>query len=150
MRGLDKLHPKVRAKAEALIEKCKSAGLEILITETLRSKAEQDALYAQGRTAPGKIVTNAPYPRSAHCWGVAFDFCRATGADKFAEGTDGFWKKVGAIGKELGLFWGGDFKTIKGDLGHFEDPVFMPGNSTADLILKYQTPENFIKTFSKQ
>jgi peptidoglycan LD-endopeptidase CwlK len=150
MRGLDKLHPKVRAKAEALIERCKAAGLEILITETFRSKAEQDALYAKGRTTPGAIVTKAPYPRSPHCWAVAFDICRATGADKFAEGTDGFWAKVGAIGKELGLFWGGEFKNLKGDLCHFEDPEFVPNNSTADLILKYQTPENFIKTFSKK
>jgi hypothetical protein len=94
-RGLSVLHPQVRAKAEQLMELCRKNGLSLLITETLRTKAEQDALFAQGRTAPGKIVTNAEYPRSAHCWGVAFDFCRNVRGREF-DNSDGFFDRVGA------------------------------------------------------
>nr|WP_295770097.1 M15 family metallopeptidase [Rhodoferax sp.] len=39
----------------------------------MRSCAEQDALYAQGRTAPGNKVTNAKSGDSNHNFGIAFD-----------------------------------------------------------------------------
>jgi len=48
------------------------------VVQGFRTKAQQDALYAQGRTTPGDIVTQAPYPRSAHCWGLAVDVARVT------------------------------------------------------------------------
>ncbi|MDR3012719.1 MAG: M15 family metallopeptidase [Chitinispirillales bacterium] len=141
-RGLSVLHPQIRGKAERLMELCRENGLPILITETLRTKAEQDALFAQGRTAPGNIVTNAEYPRSAHCWGVAFDFCRNVRGREFDNG-DRFFDSVGALGKSVGLFWGGDFKSFK-DLPHFEDTEFMVNNSVNTLISRWGTPEKFM------
>lgn len=45
---------------------CKSAGLDILVTCTYRSNFEQEQLYAQGRTAPGPIVTDARAGQSEH------------------------------------------------------------------------------------
>ena len=145
-RGLSVLHPQVRAKARMLMELCLENGLPLLITETLRTKGEQDALYAQGRTAPGNIVTNAQYPSSAHCWGVAFDFCRNVRGREF-DNSDKFFDKVGALGKSIGLFWGGDFKSIK-DLPHFEDTDFMVGNSTQTLISKWSNPTRFKASWS--
>jgi peptidoglycan L-alanyl-D-glutamate endopeptidase CwlK len=134
MRGLDKLHPLVRIKAEKLQEKCNELDLPVLITETWRTKEEQDALYAKGRTKPGNIVTNATYPNSPHCWGIAFDFCKNIKGQEFSDVE--FFKKVGAVGKSLGLFWGGDFKSFK-DYPHFEDRS----------INKTGTPEEFKKSW---
>jgi peptidoglycan L-alanyl-D-glutamate endopeptidase CwlK len=144
-RGLSVLHPQVRDKAERLMELCRTNGLPILITETLRTKAEQDALYAQGRTAPGNIVTNAQYPRSAHCWGVAFDFCRNLRGREF-DNSDRFFDRVGELGKSVKLFWGGNFRSIK-DLPHFEDTEFMVNNSTNTLVNQWGTPEKFMASW---
>ena len=41
-----------------------------------RDEDEQDSLYAQGRTKPGNIVTNARFGSSAHNFGIAIDFCK--------------------------------------------------------------------------
>lgn len=148
MRGLDKLHPEVRAKAERLQALCRENGLPLLITETWRSEEEQSALYAKGRTAPGKVVTNCKYPYSPHCWGAAFDFCRNVRGREY-ETTDGFFEKVGRLGKSVGLFWGGDFKTFK-DMPHFEDPAFVVNNSVRTLIEKWGMPNAFRDSWANE
>lgn len=79
----------------------------IKIISTYRTFAEQDALYAQGRTTPGNIITNARGGESFHNYKIAFDiYCKD-------------YNKVGAIGKKIGLEWGGDWETFK-DLAHFQ------------------------------
>jgi peptidoglycan L-alanyl-D-glutamate endopeptidase CwlK len=147
MRGLDKLHPEMRAKAERLQALCRDNRLPLLITETWRTEEEQDALYAKGRTAPGKIVTNCQYPYSAHCWGVAFDFCRNVKGKEY-DTSDGFFEKVGKLGKSIGLFWGGDFKSFK-DMPHFEHPGYVVSNSVKTLVEKWGTPIAFKKSWSE-
>lgn len=146
MRGIEHLHPQVREIAERLQVECARNGLKIKITDTWRTKAEQDALYAQGRTKPGVIVTGVRYPWSNHNWGVAFDFCRDDGK-KIYENSDGFFEKVGAIGKKLGLYWGGDWPTFK-DRPHFESKK--PEHLTENLVKKYSNPENFKKTWQSE
>lgn len=59
MRDITLCHPRLQKLATELIQKCADQELQIKIGETLRTTAEQDALYAQGRSKPGKIVTNA-------------------------------------------------------------------------------------------
>lgn len=58
-RSLKELHPVVRMMAEDFVVACHEEGIEVIITSTYRDHASQDALYAQGRTTPGKIVTKA-------------------------------------------------------------------------------------------
>ena len=77
---------------------------------------------------------------------MAFDFCRNEKGKAYYDG-DGFFSKVGKIGKSLGLFWGGDYKSFT-DKPHFELPEFLPNNSTKYLISKYQNFENFKQTWS--
>lgn len=154
MRGLKHLHPKARAKAEELQKLCEAKGLSLLITDTLRNKAEQDALYTQGRNASGvivdkaKVVTNAVYPNSPHCWGVAFDFCRNV-KEKEYDDSDGFFKTVGNLGKSIGLTWGGDWTNFP-DKPHLELPEFVTNSSTTTLKVKYGTPEAFINTWDSK
>jgi len=59
----------------AFVSSCKAQGIDVIITSTLRDNESQDALYAQGRTTKGAIVTNARGGQSFHNYGVAFDFC---------------------------------------------------------------------------
>lgn len=146
MRDRTKLHPRLQKKIEEFIKACKKAGLKVQITECLRTKAEQDALYAQGRTKPGARVTNAPgYSYSSmHQWGVAFDYCRADGKYAF-DNSDKFFDKAGAIGKKLGLEWGGSWKSPV-DKPHFQLPDW--GSTPARLKSLYGTPEKFFTTWS--
>ena len=122
MRDITLCHPRLQALAAELIRKCADQGLQIKIGETLRTTAEQDALYAQGRTKPGKIVTNAKGSSysSYHQWGVAFDIYRADGCGAYYD-KDGFFSKVGAIGVSIGLEWGGNWKSLT-DRPHFQLP----------------------------
>jgi peptidoglycan L-alanyl-D-glutamate endopeptidase CwlK len=144
MRDRTKLHPKLQKKLSELEAACKKAGLKIQITECVRTVAEQDALYAQGRTKPGVIVTNAPgYSYSSmHMWGVAADFCRV-GKSAY-DNSDGFFDKVGQIGKKLGLEWGGDWKSPV-DKPHFQLPDW--GSTPTMLKRLYSTPERFFATW---
>lgn len=93
------------------------------ITETLRSFERSNELYAQGRTKPGKIVTNAPAGASYHNYGLAIDFTiqvtNEKGDKAFRWVVDENWMKVVQCFKEQGFAWGGDFKSIK-DYPHFE------------------------------
>ncbi len=145
MRGLEYLHPVARQKAEKLVDLCAANCLPVLITSTYRTKDEQNELYAKGRTAPGGIVTKAQYPKSAHNWGVAFDFCRNVKGKEY-DNSDGFFNKVGAIAKTIGLTWGGDFTSFP-DKPHLQVTEFLPGNTPNALIKKYGTPEEFMKTW---
>ena len=147
-RGIEKLHPELQPIAEEFRRRCKAAGLNVLITETLRSRAEQEALYAQGRTRPGPIVTRCRYPDSPHCWGVAFDFCRNERGREYVD-TDGFFRKCGAIGKSLGLTWGGDWTGFV-DKPHLELKKYMPNASCRWLKGKYGAPEAFFRTWVKE
>lgn len=140
MRGIEHLHPQVRDLAERLINECKKQNIPILITETLRSKSEQDGFYAQGRTKTGSIVTNVRYPHSMHCWGLAFDFCKNVRGQEYSDAA--FFLKVGRIGKSLGLTWGGDWTNFP-DRPHLQLDRF--GN-TNQLVSKYGTPERFLST----
>ncbi len=117
-RKIEDLDPIVQALCHKFIHNCKEAGIDVLITATYRDNEFQDSLYAQGRTKSGKIVTNAKGGQSMHNFRVAFDFVPLT--DGKANWNDlKLFDKCGAIGKQLGLEWGGDFKSIK-DRPHFQ------------------------------
>ncbi|ASA20962.1 M15 family metallopeptidase [Paenibacillus donghaensis] len=122
------LHPVVLAAAVALIERSYARGVNIVITQGLRTIEEQDALYAQGRTKPGPIVTNAKGGTSYHNYGLAIDFALLLpngssvswdlNRDGDGDGTKD-WTEVVQEAKALGFEWGGDFVSIK-DAPHFQ------------------------------
>jgi peptidoglycan L-alanyl-D-glutamate endopeptidase CwlK len=138
MPKIEKLHPVLVAATVALIERCYARGVNIVITQGLRTIAEQDALYAQGRTEPGSIVTNAKGGTSYHNYGVAIDFALLlndgrvvswdTEIDVDKDGiTD--WMEVVDEANKLGFEWGGDWTSFK-DLPHLQMTF---GLSTAQL-----------------
>lgn len=146
-RDIKKCHPELQEKAMLLIEECRKAGLIIELGECMRTIAEQDKLYAQGRTAPGEIVTYARGRNysSMHQWGVAFDIIRNDGKGAYND-SNGWFKKVGAIGIKIGLEWGGDWISPV-DKPHFQLPYW--GSTPAKLKKLYTTPTNFKKTWKE-
>ena len=111
------LLPPVQPLARALIAAAATAGITIKIISGTRTYEEQDALYEQGRTRSGPIVTNARGGYSNHNFGIAFDIGVFEGGRYLDESPA--YKTVGALGKQLGLEWGGDWLSIQ-DEPHFE------------------------------
>lgn len=119
----------VRFGALKLVERCYNRGIDIRITQGLRTIEEQNALYAQGRTVPGPIVTNARGGQSYHNFSLAIDFVLIKGGYdmKYDGDSDGIadWVEVVSEAKVLGFSWGGDWKSFK-DYPHFEMTFGLP------------------------
>ena len=147
MRDTTKLHPELQRKIADFLHMCKKKGLAVRITECLRTAAEQDALYAQGRTKPGNIITNCSGSSysSMHQWGVAVDFCRNDGKGAYDD-SDGFFAKVGHIGQACGLEWGGSWHGFV-DKPHLQLPNW--GSTAARLKATYKNPETFMASWDK-
>lgn len=116
-KSISTLWPEVRSMARALVQKAALSGIRIKVTSGLRTYAEQDALYAQGRFRPGNIVTKVKGGYSSHNFGIAFDVAVFEGNKYLPESIK--YKAVGVLGDDLGLEWGGDWKTIV-DQPHFQ------------------------------
>lgn len=95
-----------------------------------RSGAVQDALYAQGRTTPGPIVTNAKGGQSAHNYGLAIDvypiingqldYGYSGGSPEPSSQSQGAWQALwDAVDSDPLLFSGRRFSTLY-DPGHIE------------------------------
>jgi peptidoglycan L-alanyl-D-glutamate endopeptidase CwlK len=122
------LQPIMARKLNRLILAMKILRHPIVLTEGVRTVARQNKLYAQGRTAPGNIVTNAKGGQSLHNYGVAFDVAfLVDGSASWDERLP--WKLLGKVGKALGLEWGGDWTQIN-DRPHFQ---YLAGYTLADF-----------------
>ena len=150
MRDVKQLHPELQKKVAQLQELCAQNGITIGISECLRTKAEQDALYAKGRTTGGSIVTSCKGSTysSMHQWGVAFDFYLKVDVDGDGKVSDdafndatGLFEKVGKLGQSIGLEWGGSWKSFK-DKPHFQLPEW--GSTASKLKAQYGTPDKFM------
>lgn len=162
------MHPAVRTDVQILINKAEAAlgeKLAIRLVMGLRTIAEQDGLFALGRTkrnpdgypakAMGNIVTNARGGQSFHNFGLAFDFCLLRDTDgngtwetiSWAELADfnanGLpdWKEVVKVFTDAGWEWGGAWSSIH-DAPHLEKR-FGYAENCKDLFIRYQR-KNFI------
>jgi hypothetical protein len=122
---LEKLQPVARVKARAAFQKAEEEGLSLLVASGLRTFAEQDALFALGRTKPGKIVTNAQAGESYHNFGLGFDFSLLRQGRALFDQREPDWKRFVRIAKAHGFDWGGD---INQDFPHFhmKNPPSLP------------------------
>ena len=134
---IELLHPKIRLEVRLLTDFVNTQILtgkaRMRVTSTLRTFAEQTALYNQGRTTPGQVVTNAKAGQSNHNFGLSFDYALIVdvNGDGIYETTswdtlkdyDGDlvsdWKEVANLFKKHGFSWGGDWKSFK-DYPHLE------------------------------
>lgn len=132
------LHPVVAQKAREWLRLVEAEGYKVLVTQTLRTIEEQNALYEQGRTKPGAIVTNAKGGYSYHNYGLALDFCmiRTDGSLDWIVGTK--WRRIAEIGKSLGFEWGGDWTGSLIDYPHLQ---YTFGLSISDLLAGKRPPQ---------
>lgn len=126
-RSIDDLDPRVQDGARAVTRAWADAGFDVLITCTYRSNAEQDKLYAQGRTAPGFKVTKARAGESLHNFGLAIDFVPMVHGKPAWDDPKPFemLARMAQIADPR-LKWGGDFKSID-DKPHLEWPRMKDG-----------------------
>lgn len=147
------LHPRIRDEVLMLFNRANnellSAGAKARITCGTRTIAEQNALYAQGRTRQGKIVTNARGGQSVHNYGLAFDFCLIVNNGKYASWDylrdfDGDrvpdWMEFVNLFKGAGYEWGGDWKSFK-DRPHLQKTF---GKSVKDLQTLEKDAQGFV------
>lgn len=135
-RDISKLRADVAANCRVWLERCRAAGLNVLVTQTVRDAEYQAYLYAQGRTRPGSIVTNGKRP-TFH-WdkaGLAFDFCKNVKGHEYDDAA--FFKRAAAIAKEMGFSWGGDWKSFP-DRPHIQWDAH--GKYTGSMILAGKMP----------
>jgi peptidoglycan LD-endopeptidase CwlK len=129
------LADKVRAAANQLA----TLGTYLLVVSGLRTAAEQNALYAQGRNgAPGHIVTNAKAGYSMHNYGLAVDvvpyLSGKSGQLNWDSNTPQFRAMVVAL-EAQGLVWGGEWKTFP-DPDHFQ-MLGIPASPNGAMLADY-------------
>lgn len=122
------LHPEFQKRVELLIANIlEKHGIKLVIASGLRTFAEQNKLYAQGRTSRGRRVTNAKGGDSFHNYGCAADLCLAEPVMEKGKPTQfpdkhPVWDYIGKEAAIVGLNWGGNWKSLK-DRPHVEVPI---------------------------
>ena len=114
---LSDVHPELVRRVKNLADALAAEGIDVQITQGLRTAAQQDALFAEGRTQPGKIVTNARAYQSNHVIGCAVDV-DVTGLDGTLDwnAADPSWQRIVALAPAFGLRSGKSWN----DLPHLE------------------------------
>lgn len=122
MTRLESLEPDFRAQIEELLVKAEAAtNRKWGISNGRRSMTQQRDIYAQGRTKPGKVVSNAKPGQSAHNFGLAADIWPLKGNDFDWGASAKTFKAMADIAVEMGLTSGYYFKSIF-DAPHVENP----------------------------
>lgn len=125
---LEGVHPALVEKVKRIQAAMAALGFPMVVTAGRRTVAEQQALYAQGRTKPGAIVTNADgvthrsnHQEKSDGFGHAVDLAFVDGAGQPSWAEHWPWNAYGACVQAVGLVWGGAWISIK-DRPHCELP----------------------------
>lgn len=136
-RRLEKVHPELSRRIQALLDTLRQHSLQVEVVQGLRTFAEQDGLFAQGRSRPGPIVTRARGGQSNHNYGLAVDLVPFNNGQPNWNAPLGVWTTIGTEAEKLGLEWGGDWKKFV-DKPH----VQLPGLSIAECLALYRRAGN--------
>jgi len=117
-RSLSDLDPIARELCMKWIGACHTEGIDVLVYCTYRDEAEQNSLYAEGRTKPGKISTNAKGGESFHQYRCAWD-CVPVVNGKAQWGAKDTYKRMGELAKQFGIEWAGEWVSFK-ETAHFQ------------------------------
>jgi peptidoglycan L-alanyl-D-glutamate endopeptidase CwlK len=126
LQRIEKLHPKLRDEALIIYNEIVAAltgNATVRFSYTLRTFAEQQAIYNQGRKTPGKIVSNAQAGQSFHNYGLAIDIVLLVDKDRNGTYEEARWDTLGdydgdkfadwiecvRIFKKYGWTWGADW-----------------------------------------
>jgi len=117
------LHIKAQEMARKFLQTVAGFEVTVRIISGARSYAEQDALFAQGRTKPGKIVTHARGGESNHNFAIAWDVGLFDGGEYLDGDTareDALYVKLSKM-RPADLEWGGDWSDP--DHPHYQLPT---------------------------
>lgn len=125
--NLGSLNKKAAAKFEPFITQVEAfllpKGVTVEVISGLRSWAAQAALYASGRTKPGRIVTKAKPGSSWHNYGLAIDLGLFKSGvyldEKKPAEADKLYAEIGKIAAAHGIEWAGNWKTFT-ETPHFQ------------------------------
>jgi peptidoglycan L-alanyl-D-glutamate endopeptidase CwlK len=139
--NLRSLTPEAQKKFRTWLRRVRQASIPAVVICGTRTFAEQAEIYAQGRTKPGKIVTQAKPGDSMHNYGMAIDFVVFDGVDEKGGVGQPRWEsplmtKAGQIALDMGLDWGGAWASFK-DMPHIQ----LPRLNLADL--RKQMPQGW-------
>jgi peptidoglycan L-alanyl-D-glutamate endopeptidase CwlK len=125
------LYPAIQNDMQGFVDEAKQIGAYIYMS--FRSVAQQNELYAQGRTKPGQIVTKARGGLSFHNYGLAIDmaFKNSKGAWYWPADNSPLWATLGRMAKEHGI--------EHGDRGYVDLPHFQ--------IVFGQIPQNLLAAY---
>lgn len=120
LENLASLNKKARAKLEPFVIAAQEAmakrNVTIEVISGLRSWQQQAALFAQGRTKPGRIVTKARPGSSWHNFGLAIDLGLFQAGvyldEKKPALADALYTHLGNIAAEHGIEWAGNWKSF--------------------------------------
>lgn len=116
---LQLINPRLAAAVEQMAVILSLENIEFRVTQALRSWDEQQKLYAEGRSAPGKIVTNASGGHSWHNYGLAVDLAIIEAGVIDWNAAHPAWQRMIQVGEMLGLLSGSTFRTFP-DNPHFQ------------------------------
>lgn len=112
---LDGIDPRLQTIVPKILTIMTAAGHPMIVVSTIRTEAAQQRLYAQGRTTPGAIVTNADGVRKRSNHQVRDDGCgHAVDCAFLVDGQPSWadhhpWALYGTVAKQFGCVWGGDW-----------------------------------------
>lgn len=137
-RDINELLPPVKRRVAAFLSACELNGIDLIVTSTYRDHESQAALYAQGRTAPGAMVTRAKPGFSYHNYRCAVDVVPIRNGKCVWSIIDPVWKEVGELGKQAGLEWAGEWTKFQ-EFPHFQ---YTGGLTLAQLQAGMTIPED--------
>lgn len=109
---LQQIHPVLASRVRDFLAKLQTEGINVLITQGLRTWEEQDALYAKGRTTPGPKVTNAQGGHSQHNFGLAVDVAPEDAGVIDWNLSHPNWKRILELAPQFKLAEGAQWRTF--------------------------------------
>jgi hypothetical protein len=121
---LARVAPQLQVKVRAFMAAAAADGKGLQVVQSLRTITEQNALFAQGRTKPGKVVTDARGGQSLHNFGCAIDMAVLDASGNIAKDARGEWDDsqyppFHEWAAAAGLEWGGAWSHFK-DMPHVQ------------------------------
>jgi len=102
--------------------RAQAAGYNTVIACTLRTFAEQQVCWNQGRTTPGAVVTYARPGQSAHQYGLAIDVYPLWQGKLVTDESDPIWQELGNFAEARGIQWYGAPGSEFHEMPHFQHP----------------------------
>lgn len=123
-KSLDALDSNFEPLAAELLDQCRAAGIPCAIICTDRDLADERMEIAEGQSWLSNPEHSMHLPQPPEGKAKAIDICPIAYLALPKWNPDGpHWDEIGAIGKKLGLVWGGDWTHVnggRGDPSHFQ------------------------------